>query len=312
MKRMGFWLVLALVVALPCAMAVDTYTLRLNLEKGDTFTQVVTTDQDITQEVMGQKQAIQQVVVMTYDYEVVDVSSADQYTVQMTFGRIQSSMQSMGQTMVYDSDSPPDAPNPAFDAYQAMIGKTLTITLRSNGKVEKLEGTDELIDAILGASPGAAGSAEMRAAMKEQYGDEALASMLQQSIAMFPDEPVAVGKSWTREMEITSMMPLDLKVTWTLEGVTSNGYKLGVAGEMVTPSDAKPRAMGMIPMQMRLSGTQSGTITLDRETGWAKSGALKQLINGTLSPEPAAGMPAEMQGASWPMTVKSDITIESR
>ena len=193
--------------------------------------------------------------------------------------------------------------------FEAMIGHTLTMVINSDGTVESLEGSDELIDRMLEASPEAAQMPQMREIMKKQFGDEALSSMMEQSMAIYPDKPVAIGDSWSRNIDLSQTFPMSIDVTWTLKEVTDDTVLLDVDSTVSSPEDPADTSMGVIPFNVQLEGTQVGTVTLNRESGWIRKGETTQDVNGTMSPSPQAGLPPEMQGVSWPIIIKSEITI---
>ena len=68
--------------------AQEKYDLRLNLEKGQTFTYQMTLNYPMTISVMGQQMEIKQAQTVTYTYKVLDVKDGN-YLMELNIDRIQ-------------------------------------------------------------------------------------------------------------------------------------------------------------------------------------------------------------------------------
>ena len=84
--------------------AQEKYDLRLNLEKGQTFTYQVTANNPMTISMMGQQMEIKQNQTITYTYKVLDIKDGN-YLMESNIDRVQVSSSSMGQEMNVDTDS---------------------------------------------------------------------------------------------------------------------------------------------------------------------------------------------------------------
>ena len=125
--------------------------------------------------------------------------------------------------------------------------------------------------------------------------------------AMLAREPVAVGASWTREMQI----PLSgdpgtmgqVRATFRLDSLSRNGDLAfismhGTMSRMNSPG-APPAGAGYAT-----SGTLSGTIQIDRRLGWITDSRSSIIVRSTIAAAPSQkGGP---QGA--PMQVRTKIT----
>jgi hypothetical protein len=125
--------------------------------------------------------------------------------------------------------------------------------------------------------------------------------------AMLAREPVAVGASWTREMQI----PLSgdpgtlgqVRATFRLDSLSRNGDLAfismhGTMSRMNSPG-APPAGAGYAT-----SGTLSGTIQIDRRLGWITDSRSSIIVQSTIAAAPPRkGGP---QGA--PMQVRTKIT----
>jgi len=204
----------------------------------------------------------------------------------------------------YDSTKGGDAPaHPMAKVFSAIAGASLNVTFAADGKVKEVKGTDKLMDTIITKMEmPAAQQAQMREAMKAQFGEEGIKSSFEQMTAFYPKEPVAIGDSWENKMTLAAGMPLSMANTYTLKGRQGGVAAMDVKTTITT--DDKPVNMGGQQMSYNLKGEQVGTLNIDEATGWLKSGKMTQTIDGTLTMN-AGGQKMEM-----PMKLNSDVVFE--
>lgn len=197
-----------------------------------------------------------------------DVSKPDdkgQQTVKMTYKRVLMESQTMGSTMKYDSADTNASASP-LGALGAMVGKTITMTLDAEGKVLKVEGVDEMFDAIAKKEPSAAG---MMDAMKKQFGPEAMKQLISASYEFLPDKPVAKGESWKKEikMEMPMIGQATINTDNTLKEVKEvAGKKLAVIEFTGNMKSDKGQPVTAPNAQMTVSSMaidQKGTVQID-------------------------------------------------
>jgi predicted RNase H-related nuclease YkuK (DUF458 family) len=105
---------------------------------------------------------------------------------------------------------------------------------------------------------------------------------------MYPDNAVKAGDSWN--IEITAMisnMNTSVKTKYTLKEISGNIAAVAVESDM----EMNP-GMGM---EGKLAGTQTGTITIDTETGLPLTSDMLQNITGVVK---AQGMDVQMEMTS--------------
>ena len=103
--------------------AQEKYDLRLNLEKGQTFTYQLTINNPMTFSMMGQQMEIKQNQTITYTCKVLDVKDGN-YQMETNIDRVQVSSSSMGQEMNVDTDS--DAKDEITTQTRKMVNTKIT------------------------------------------------------------------------------------------------------------------------------------------------------------------------------------------
>ena len=214
--------------------AQEKYDLRLNLEKGQTFTYQMTLNYPMIISMMGQQMEIKQAQTLTYTYKVLDVKDGN-YLMEINLDRMQVFTSSMGQEVNLDTDS--DAKDEATSQLRKMVNQKLTQWVDAKFKP-------------LG---------ELDGEMADDFVKEGVLSM---SIgpAFFPAEPVAQGESITVNKPLFSGSSTKYEGVVTLVAVSDTDYTLRANGKTTKIVE------GLV-----IEGNGIDNIVLDRKTGMIKN-----------------------------------------
>jgi hypothetical protein len=286
--------------------------LKLQLKPGKTYRMWMSTDQDITQDISGQKIVVNQLMGMGYRYEVQSVDAAGTATVTMTYDSVViRSTTPMGVTEFNSGNPDTGTTAPGTEAYKAMLGAQFTMKLTKAGKVESITGVDEMMANIMNelGTNDPAQKAMVEQSLKKMLSNEAMAETIERSMNIYPTTPVAVGDSWKHTMEVAIGMPMTVNTTYTLKSITNGVAELGVQSTVANNANAKPMEMMGMEMNYNLSGTQKGTMNVNVEDGWINTSSLKQNLFGTMSIS-GENIPDMLKNV--PIAVQSTITIGAR
>ena len=214
--------------------AQEKYDLRLNLEKGQTFTYQMTLNYPMIISMMGQQMEIKQAQTLTYTYKVLDVKDGN-YLMEINLDRMQVFTSSMGQEVNLDTDS--DAKDEATSQLRKMVNQKITQWVDAKFKpLGELEGE-----------------------MADDFVKEGVLSM---SIgpAFFPAEPVAQGESITVNKPLFSGSSTKYEGVVTLVAVSDTDYTFRANGKTTTTVE------GLV-----IEGNGIDNIVLDRKTGMIKN-----------------------------------------
>lgn len=216
--------------------AQEKYDLRLNLEKGQTFTYQMTLNYPMTISVMGQQMEIKQAQTINYTNKVLDVKDGN-YLMEINIDRIQVSTSSMGQEMNLDTDS--DAKDDATSQLRKMVNQKVTQWM--DAKLKPLgEPEGELVDDLV---------------------KKGVISM-SMFPSFYPAEPIAPGESFTVNSPLFTGENADTQYEGvvTLVAVSDTDYTLRANGKTTTTVE------GLV-----LEGNGINNIVLDRKTGMVKN-----------------------------------------
>ena len=296
MKRIAF-AVLFLVSGLTIVPA--QVKLSFNPEKGKKYEYQTEMIQNIKQNLMGQEVPVEMEMSTKYLMEIVD-KTAQETTVQFTYKEMAYIVSSPMMKMGYDSKNPVENPSDIDQMlskmFGKMIGQSVVVVIAPDGSVKSVTGMDAIGESMTNAiADGGQIVAQLGAQMKQQFNDASMKNMFEQSFKSYPNNPVRVGDSWN--IESTTMMNnmnTGLKTKYTLKSVSRNVATIAVAGEM----EISPGA----GMEGKITGTQTGTTSVDTKSGLTVTGDLSQNMKGTIR---AQGVDIQME-----MIIKTKTSIK--
>lgn len=289
MKRagiLGIAFLAAMTTLCGCNRPVD---LKLRLKEGDKRVLKIATSGKTTVDVMGNKHTVDEKTSLAYLFEVKSVDPNGTAAVNVTFEEMDlgflDSMKLLGGAGVPDFEK---QLKPLADALN-LTGKSFTMKVMPTGRVEEVQGMSDAVEQMLAAFPSGEGPLGALGGMvKEVFGpqlanrmgDSATREQMDGCLAIYPDEPVAVGATWVKGRIINSgAAPQNCRETWTLKARENGVATLEMTAEITPNTDAPAQSMMGMTVENAVSGTQTGTLSVDEATGWITSGAINQNVS---------------------------------
>lgn len=283
--------------------------LKLKFENGATWRQWTLTEQTIDQEVMGSKQEIRQVIGIGAEMQVLGVEPNGAATIRYTYDSITFNQSMMGTTISFNSATDTGSAIPeAAITYQAMVGAQFTMKMLPNGTIQELVGLDSLVqrmvEKITAKNPEVA--ATVSEAIKTMFNNQTLRSNLERSTAIYPTKPVAPGDTWQNAFSISLGIPLNISTDYSVKSLDSKVATVDIRSSITANDQAGNVNISGVLFKYNITGLQTGTMQIDRSSGWVTSSKLQQTLTGYM----------EMQGvdssdaipSKIPMNVSSTIT----
>ena len=266
--------------------------LSFNPQKGVKYEHQMGTIQNMKQSVMGQEIPMEMEMNGTYIMEIMD-KSAHEIHAQMTFQGFAFNVSSPMMKIRYDSENPTENPSEMDKVFEKMfntlIGKTFSLIFAADGSVKSAAGMGDIIENMLEAiSSNGQVAEQMRVQMNQQFSDETMKRMFEQSFNFYPENEIKVGDSWNIEMTAPmNNMNFAIKTRNTLKELTNNMASIEVSGDI----EMDMGEMG----EGKLTGTQTGIMTIDTTTGMPVTSEISQNMKGSIK---AQGMEIQMEIAS--------------
>jgi hypothetical protein len=286
----------------------DKVTLKLNLKKGDVFHYNMTTVQNISQSIKKQDINIKQTMTFDYLMDVKNIDAEGSYVIDATYDKIKISLNSMGSDESYDSEDTTVTLSKTGKIYSCLKGATLGIVLTSSGKVTKVTGINKLIDKMIATMGIKDESMEktMRTSLQSMVGEETMKQSFGNGFDIYPDGPVSVGSTWTKEMNMKIISSVTIKNEYKVTDIKDNLVNIDVKSTISTDPGAKGIEMMSMTMNYKLKGSQKGNSEMEIGSGMVTKSTITQDISGTVS---MSGLSDDGKDNSWPISILSTITI---
>jgi hypothetical protein len=281
--------------------------LQLNLTKGETYMQNMTSSVSIVQNLNGQEMKIGMVVAGLMSYEVKDITNSI-YQMDVKYKSLTMSMTMPNGTKVAFSSEK----NDETDLFSSVLGQmkdiAFQVTMTKSGRINEVTNVEALFNSVFAKFPqlSEAQKNQLRTQLMQAYGDKAFRGNLEMTSAIFPDAPVAKGEKWTIKTKLEAAMHCNLESVYELK--EANDVFCVIAGETAISSvdkDLYVKANGM-DVKYDLNGTMSSQIKVDRKSGWVIETKIAQLIKGTSHIKDNPQVPG---GMIIPMSMTNDMVI---
>jgi hypothetical protein len=272
--------VLCLFAALSSTITAQKHDLKLNLETGKTYRQNSQSEIVIKQILEGQPfdmtMAIDGKVALT-----VNAKEGDQYRIDVQYEEISLGMVMDGQETLYSSKSI-DTNDIVSILLGAMQSNPFQLSLSEKGRVTQITNINSWVQPALeklSRFPEDVVGPVIDQVIKT-YGEDALRGNIELTTAIFPDQPVEVGESWSVKTRLNGSVKADVLTKFTL---TSNSQKETVIegkADVTSDKDAPPMETAGGNVQYNLKGTLNSTLTLNARSGWISSSTYTQSLKG--------------------------------
>lgn len=259
------------------------HTFEYKLSKGDEFRQSLATDMWITQTNGLETLEINSVTAMDMRYKVSD-ANADSYTLRASFDRIRNEMDFGFDKIIFDSNTHEEIAtvenlSPIF---KAMTGIPFEMTINKKGEVLSIRGFEkinEVVTKLIDQNIEEELRMQMIHQIEEQFSEETLKTLFNQTASYLPAYPVATGDSWETEIPLQSgTLSMNTSIKNKFKEVKNNIAYIDSFGEISIPVTTEE--IDGIEAKITMSGSNSGHLSIDMKTGLPVDFATAQTIDG--------------------------------
>ena len=292
---------LVLFVATATAAPVDL-VLKFPPGQVDKFVMTMDMDQTITADALPapQKQKIKMGMDMLLKVAESDDKGAK---VEMTFDRMNMSMSMLGKEMSFDSAKDKPAADNPLSGMAGIVGVKLTLHFTPAGKVDKVEGIDEMVKKLT-AKPGNAIAGQM---LKQAMNEDQIKQTFNSGFAeALPGKAIEIGDTWESNVsQNVGGMAMKMKSQNKLVAVEEQGgHKIA---KIEFTGDGKLEGAPAGGPKLKLDQLkQKGTKLFDLDRGAFSQADTEQSMKGSMSiPGPNGDISMKMdQTATIKVSVK--------
>jgi hypothetical protein len=276
-------------------------SLSYNLKVGERFELRQKTDQKIVQTVMGMDQTGNNTYDGTIDMRVVSIES-DRIRIEAKMTHLKSHIKNFLNEINLDSDG--DVEDSSNKIVRAMMNQPFFVTLSKSGKIEKVEGVENLWAGIDKLDVPEADKNKVRATLGQMINESSLKNGLGQAFLMYAGKGVQPSETWTTESGIPADFPVRANNTWFVESVTGGQAMVNGDGIFKTTDKEKVVALpgGEMKAKVDLSGNQKVKGTTTIKSGLPEKVAIDGKLSGTI---------LLLAGGMLPMDIEVPISIET-
>jgi hypothetical protein len=290
-----------------CGSAGAAVRLELKLNKGKTYYERMLIEQKMTQEIMGQQQIINMTIGMIQKGDVLETDSQGNMRIRYTYMGTRFKQDGPMGSVDYDSAKQTTPPAGA-EGFAALIGQSYSMRISPKGKVLDVNGVKEMGEAVREKLPAGANPADTSSPLSSFLDEQSIREMTEQSMAIYPDQPVEIGASWTTKQTVKRGMPMFTESKLTLQKREGGVATIALAGTIKPDPSGPPMDVQGMKMKMDMAGTQDSTILMNEATGLVQSRKGKQDLKGQIKIGASAEGPFDMQ---IPMTMATTFTVET-
>lgn len=282
-----------LVLAFAACKSGEKLALKLNYEKGKKYYYTNINDQEVEQSVMGKTIKTKNKTTTGYLWEIKDIDKDGNFIVSVTYDKVETEKSGEGANQE----------SPIKDDF--MKGFSFEMTVTPKGKVKEVRGMDALIDKALANTipvDSATGvedpiASQMKTMMKKQFNDKSMGSLMEQMTDFFPEGDVEVGDKWEKTVEVSSIVPMKINSTYVVKDIKDDIAIIDVESK-IEPGKGE----AIMGMEIKMDGTQKGTIEVNTKSGIIQKSTMDQDMSGSVG----------MMGMSFPMKIKGKNTVEAK
>jgi hypothetical protein len=284
-----------LLLALLCTLTISAqqYDLKLNLQKGQHYNQLMTMNMDMSQSIAGQDVNIKTSMQFEFAQIVKSITKNGDFVIENEYSHIVIDMDAMGQAMNYDSKVKDTTGNEAMktysDAFGKIIGKKFNVTISPKGKVKEISGLKEIMSSLKKA----ASEPAAKKILEETFDEKKMISNYESVYHIFPDNPVKVGDTWSQKSTVESIIPIDITTNYSLQNVSNGVAKIAASGDFTMKSD--DMEVAGIKMAANLAGKYDGLYQMNITSGMSNTSSINMPLSGTM----------EVMGLEFPVSINT-------
>ncbi len=217
-------------------------------------------------------------------YEVISIESNGTMLMHFRCDSVVYRQEAQGAALTYNSaDTTSDIPDAAI-GYAAMYGTSFTFTIRPDGRVVALQGTDSMRKEVMERLER---DGELLAGFLERtvmgfLSDTALRESIEGMFAWYPEHAVGTGDSWKRRETLSQNMPMSVDNEYEIVSIAAGIIKLKVEASVTSNPDIPSTDSLHATIRYDLSGGRTGTMEVDQKSGWLHSSTMEQNLQGSV------------------------------
>ncbi len=256
--------------------------LKFNLVVGESYHQTMNAKSIINQ-VLSNKE-IDMLMSMSGSMTYTVTNKEDNiFTMDVVYDSLSMGISAEGYDVAYNSESPKDTNDYISILLGALRDTKFGIKMTERGKIVDITNFEGLFDkafeTIKQLEPSVRNQLENN--LKNSFGKENFKSSFETITAIFPPEPVDLGRQWKAESVLNNNMPVRINTLYKFENETDDNFVITGVGSLISYQPKNGVYNNSTPYTYQLTGTVGSEINLDKNTCWITEAIVRQEMNGS-------------------------------
>jgi len=184
--------------------------------------------------------------------------------------------------IVYDSSQKGTPVPEGMEWLAALMEESFSLTISPEGRISEIKDLDKVRNNVQQKLPQGQMQGIAMSSLNQWLDEQNLRESIENTIAIFPDRPVGMGDSWSRNVTYSSGSAMILESKWTLKERKNGVAVIEVVSTIKPNPQAKPTEMGSpgVTSSSEFTGRQQGLIEMQESTGLIISSRINQQMSG--------------------------------
>jgi len=260
----------------------DKTQYRLKLEGGKQYYMQTITEQQISDPTPAKGETAVMIVGTGAKLDVSNIDANGNAQVTYTYKWIQIGVKGATGDKVYDSSKKDSSISPELQWFAPLLEESFSLTITPEGRISEIKGLDKVRTNVRQKLPQGPMQELAMSSLNQWLDDQTLREGIENSMAIYPDKPVGIGDSWSRNVTYSSGSAMILENKWTLKERKNGVAVIEVVSTIKPNPEAKPVEMGSPGMtsSSEFTGNQQGLIEMQESTGLIIKSKIHQQMSG--------------------------------
>jgi len=281
---------------------------RLRLEEGKQYYMQTINEQQISDLTTAKEGTAVMTIGIGAKLDVSNIDANGNAQVTYTYKWVKVGIKWATEEKVYDSSKKDSTISPELQWFAPLLEESFSLTITPEGLISEIKGLDKVRSNVRQKLPQGQMQELAMSSLKSWLNEQALRERIENSMAIYPDKPVGVGDSWSRNTAYSIGSAMILENRWTLKERKNGVAVIEVVSTIKPNPQAKPTEMGSpgVTSSSEFTGNQQGLIEMQESTGLIINSKINQQMSGqTTITRP--GVPDEVT----PMEITGVISMET-
>lgn len=278
---MNFRILLLSLTLLFTQFAYSKTDLKLNLKVGESYNQIMVSKSIINQVKSENAQDLVMTMRGSMTY-LVTQKDKDIYNMDVHYDSLSLSMEAAGYSITYSSEKLNDSADYVSTLLSELKDKTFQIKINEKGKLLDISNVDDIVTSAIEKLTGLdeKTTKKLESDLKNSFGKKSFKNSFESITAIFPPEPVEIGRQWKAVSNINQNMPVRINNTYKLDKETDDHYLITGVGSIISMQPQNGEFNNSTPYTYEMTGVTDSRIIIDKESGWIKEGTVRQNMEG--------------------------------